>query len=692
MSDSTREMVNRVAMTPAIPADLLARVFGQVTVDPKVEFAVRSFEYWLRSGASRSLQRRHMLDVLERTLTRHNAYRFVSLLAARGEAAEFFELAAPNVDRDRALRVLLESRGVDRDTIRFYSDWYGINPKAFADGFIFGVVESAASIVFDLAHLGELAWKVSQAQYRWLAHLAVDPRAAVADLWSQATVVIRAIEGIFSQLDPRAIPDRVVAVWRRWNEEFAGHLENLDGEAAGRQLGLLAGTLWQLLTGFAALARMLRIAGNGVLRYGSLALGSVRAGARQATLVVRDAAAVLVAWTAKVVDALPSVGLWFLHTLFPPRVVAQVVREGRAFVSTMKGSLLPVFGETYALAYSGATMRAPMKIVVVRHDRPVMMASLSDSLPPPAGAGTAGNLTPIEEALADAAAIDREVEAAFKGLDVADDAWDAALVAAAWMEQAAQRLKTVIRSTLTRVTLETFEELRRAGRFGGHNLGDRVHRKMASRLTAELTSAAPGAMVRTEITTTSLAKALASDPRAAGRLAPDWSTALSESVTSVVMNEPAAMKLLGVPAAARTEAEVAAALKKQFGWKQQNTTIGELRSDLIVADVDAAIVRNVDFTSSTKLDKFEQTWARMVDDLKGSFKGDPEEAKKAYEAMFAGGMPAEVADDLQALRTHALRETVVRRLALQRVLGPGWFVSSEEMLYEGLAKLWAAAK
>jgi hypothetical protein len=46
-----------------------------------------------------------------------------------------------------------------------------------------------------------------------------------------------------------------------------------------------------------------------------------------------------------------------------------------------------------------------------------------------------------------------------------------------------------------------------------------------------------------------------------------------------------------------------------------------------------------------------------------------------------------VSKGLEELTTHAVRETVIRQEALRSVFGEEWFVTSTEMTYNGLAKL-----
>ena len=79
--DQRQIMIRPETRVEAIPPALLREVYGLVTPDPRVEFLVLSFEYWLNGGATPSLQRREMLRLLPHNLDENNAYRLVALLA-----------------------------------------------------------------------------------------------------------------------------------------------------------------------------------------------------------------------------------------------------------------------------------------------------------------------------------------------------------------------------------------------------------------------------------------------------------------------------------------------------------------------------------------------------------------------------------------------------------------------------------
>src|SRR5690606_21309832 len=118
------------------------------------------------------------------------------------------------------------------------------------------------------------------------------------------------------------------------------------------------------------------------------------------------------------------------------------------------------------------------------------------------------------------------------------------------------------------------------------------------------------------------------------------------------------------------------------------TTLGELVSDLGLADIEAKRFINVDYTSSTRFDRYEAFWGRVADDLGSAFNGQPEKILETYRKA-GKPVPKEVTAGLEDITWHAIRETVIRKEILQEVLGKHWEVTSHEMLYGGLARQWA---
>jgi hypothetical protein len=678
-------MVRDWYSVPAVPDATLKEVFGKLTPDPRIELIVLTFEYWLNGGAPNSMLREQMLAILPGNINQGNAYRLVQLLAKRGVADEFFDLTLPAIDRDGAFRALLLSNGILLDTIRYYASWNGINPREFLNGFVFGVAESFASIVFDLASLVKLIARAQEAELQTMLLLTIDPKTALNNIWDQVIVIGQVAKAIIEQLDPTKIPAAVVKTWRDWNAQFERHLENLDPFSAGRLLGNTGGNLWQILTGIVALVKLLRIGGRLTLRYGSLFLGKARRIAVEAAVVMADLADVLRVLGRRAIDELPQMGLATLRTLFPPRLLRQLVQEGRALLTYGDLTLLPVFDEGYAVAFPGARMRAPFAVMVAENGKPMAMAVMSERLPSAAGGGLrAQAMASVDETL------DR-LDDLFRELTKppTKSALRPKVAAAAALRMLEERLSTQLRKILTKVAYDAFNDLRKTGRFNARELGQLIHKRMAAQIGADVAKASPGLSVHTEKELRTIYRTLADDTELAETLARNGDKVLDETIPSFVARRTDLMDLIGLPdnPAARNPAAVAKALREQFGWKA-GTTVGELRSDLVLVDGDARRLINVDWTPSTSADVFEETWSEIAKDLGAGFSGDPDAVADAYRQAFKGQFPEDVKAKLKRLTTHAVRETVIRKIALEEILGPLWPVSSYEMLYNGLAKLW----
>jgi hypothetical protein len=264
-------------------------------------------------------------------------------------------------------------------------------------------------------------------------------------------------------------------------------------------------------------------------------------------------------------------------------------------------------------------------------------------------------------------------------------------VRAATAAQLAQRLTTGFNVLLQQVAWRAFQELRKAGRVTPEALGTLIHSRMAP-LTRELVgTAAPGLQAFTEQSLRTTVDAVrAARPELKGSLEAGRAV-LDRTIAQMILARDDAAELLRIigfdgPATAKSEKALAQYLKR-YGW-DRGTVVGDLRSDLLLVDGDAARLHNVDWTSSTKLDRFERTWNAVLEDLKGAdFDGDWDALAEAYRRAGKGGVPSAVRAELDALTTHAVRETVIRQAALRAVFGDGWFVQSHEMLYKGLAKL-----
>lgn len=673
---------------PAVPAETLKQAFGDRTVDSRVELVALIIEYWARSGAKPSLMRVKVLEAVQGRINSGNIFDIISLLAKRGFADEFFDLTRSSVDTDGALRAFLLSNGVPTYTIRHYASWNGIDPKLFLDGFFVGIGESAASIVVDLWQLVKLMIKMQQEQLRTMMLFATDVEAGVQSLREQVETIGQGFNAMVEELDPRRLPARVVDTWKQWNRDFEKHLEELDPFSAGRLLGRIAGDLFQLLTGIVAVVQLLKITARLALRYGPLLIGSVRRVAAEAGVVIRELAALMADIGSAVVDGTARVGLGVLRTLFPPRVLRQLIEEGRALLMHNQLSLFPVFEEAHALSFPGVGMRTPFGVLVANEGRPILMATMSEKLP------AAGSVATRREARAAIDEILDQLDELIRDPKAPQLPVSEAAGRAAAQVLLSQRLDTFLRKILNEVAYAAFADLRKSGRkFFAHELGKIIHQRMASRVATDIAQVAPGVMVRTEKQLRTLVKELSAVDREVQTILQGAERRCNETVAVMLARRPDVMDLVGIPpkAAARSEKAVAAYLRKNFGWGPQ-TAIGDLQSDLILVDTKVKRLINVDYTSSTRADRFEQTWRKVVDDLGGKFSGNWDSVAEAYKKAGKGAVPEEVKSGLEALTRHAVRETVIRKVALEEIFGKLWHVSSHEMMYDGLGKLWASVK
>ncbi len=687
-NDDRAVMVRDWYHVPAIPSETLRLVFGNRELKRNVELAALVVEYWVNTQTAQWLIRAEILKILKIHID--NAFEMrdlIALLALRGYADEFFDLTRTTVDKDGAFRAFLLSREVSVDTIRHYASWNGISPKLFIDGFLFGLLESAATVVTDLPQLVKLLVRLNQTQLNSLLLLIADPQAGVQNLYEQAATVGQLFNALIAQLDPTRLPAKIVKQWKEWNEEFERHLENLDPFAAGHLLGRIAGDLWQLLTGLVALVKLLRIAARLALRYAPLLIGAVRSAAAEARMMIDNLAALLAAIGRTVIDGLPTVGLGLLRTLFPPELLRELWKKGRAFLMHHEFTLFPVFEEAYALAY-GSQMSTRFGVVICEEGQPILMAAMSDRLPAAGrGATRAQAMAAIDEILDQLDDLFRE-----PGRRPVQMPPNRAAVKAAAVAMLKQRLDTRLRNMLQKTAYEAFADLRRRKRkFYPNDLGRLIHTRMAARTGAEIAQATPDAWFRTEKTLrTIMNELLAADTSTSSAALQRAKKVLDQTVAEMLTRRPDVLDILGMErtTAARSEKSIAKLLRERYGWKSK-TTVGDLQSDLTIADIEAKRVINVDWTSSTYSDRFEKVWGKVVDDLGSKFNGDWDALADAYQRAGKGKVPDEVKAGLDELTWHAVRETVVRKAALEEILGPLWNITSHEMTYDGLRKLFA---
>lgn len=668
---------------PRVSAEDRAAVFGVRTQDPRVEFVALTIRYWTDAHATRSMTRERVLAAMTGRITPDNVWDLVSMLARLRLAEAFFDLAASDVDSDGAFRRYL--LGLDPallDAMRHYAAWNGIDPKLFLDGFAVGVGESVATVVVDLGKLVQLIGRLQQEQFTTLIVLTVDPRAGVQRLADQAVVVRQALAGIVAALDPTTVPERLLALWRGWAAQFARHLDDLDPFAAGRLLGRVAGDLCQVLTGLVQLARLLGgVAVRAAVRYVPLLL----AGAREVRVMTTRMAALLVAIGRAAIVATPQVGLAVLRTLFPPRVLDALFRQGRALLVDAELTLTVFNQAAHAEAFAGAGAGTRLGALVSLDGRPVLMASMSETVSSAGRAATRAELAEALDEIIKRVEDLRELKPPKTPRDI-----QAAAVRAAIARQLEQRLTTAFNRALQTAAYEEFRALRKAGQAQPWRLGQQVHRRMAAEV-AQLVGRSPGLEPFAEKSLATVVEAVrAAHPELAPALRGSEAV-LRRTVAQMLLGHPDRDLLLrlvgftGNPAATGAEKALGTHLAERFRWKA-STTVGDLRSDLLLVDPEAARVTNVDWTSSTKLERFEKTWGTVADDLGETFDGRWEAIAEAYQRAAKGGVPAEVVTGLDELTAHAVRETVVRQAALSQLF-PGFFVTSHEMTYRGLQSL-----
>ncbi|SEE10059.1 hypothetical protein [Streptomyces sp. PAN_FS17] len=694
MADEQRKiMIAKGFWVPAVPAETLRAVYGQRTPDPYVEFVGLTVRYYVDSGATRPLIRERVLAAMPGRITSANVWDLVSLLAKLRLAEEFFDLASLNVDRDGAFRrFLLDLDPVLADALRHYSAWNAINPKLFFDGFVVGVAESFATVVVDLGQLAKLVVRLHHAQFSTLYELTTDPAAGLARLDQQATMVRQAFAGIIKTLDPRNLPAKVVQTWQGWETEFGRHLENSDPYAAGKLLGRIAGDLWQLLTGLAQLSKLIGKAVKSAVQYAPLLVGTLRGAGAQVALLTRQLAELLTVLGKAAVAAAPRVGMEILHTLFPPEVMRALAHRGRAFVAHAEYTLTTIFQAPHAQAFAGAGAGTPYGYLVSQESNPLFMAAVSETV---SSAGRPATPAELNKALGPImAGVDKAFAALAKPARAAD--MTQAAVNAARSAQMAQRLTTHFNTRLQQVAYETFLELRKAGRVEPWQLGQMIHKRMADEITQLVAEAAPGLVALPETTLRESVRLLKTSSDELKNSLQASAEALEEPVARMLLRHEDSdllLRLIGFEAgpAKNVERSLARHLSERFGW-QTTTRVGDLRSDLLLVDPGNRVVTNVDWTSSTKLEAFERTWGKVADDLGTKFDGKWEAIAEAYRQASAGGVPAEVVRDLERLTTHAVRETVIRRAALQSVFGKLWYAFSHEMTYKGLNSLFKAGQ
>lgn len=666
-------------IVPAMPDETLSQVFGHRTIDPRVEMTVLYVEFWIVDGFSRRISHDRILTFLKKQIDSSNIHDFISLLAKRGYAERFFDLTSFTVDQYGELRSYLNSLGVEDIEISYYRNWDGSDTAGLLAGCVVGVGESFATIVVDIIEMGKLLLKLAQYQLNTIKRLVTDPDAGLADLHKQAEMIGELLDSLIEQLDITRLPSAVVKTWEEWNVEFERYLEKHEPFNAGRHLGRIAGDLWQLLTGIRALGKLIQATGKKAMEHAPLLFRSVRSTAAKSQEIIADMAKLLQSIGRNVIDEIPTVGMDVLRTLFPPNIIDNLFKEGRVFLTHLNVSLVQLFNGPYELAFSGAKMNRDFGIMIFEDSKPLFMAAKSDKL---------GGYTREE-------AIDYILDQADKffrepGRRPSKLSLKEATVKAKQIQLLEQSLESNFQVILQKVAYECFTELRRSKRrFYPRELGTLIHERMAIHVAAVITKNSPGAWFRTEKKLRTIVEDLLKlDEGVSQNDIERAQNTLNQSVALMLSKRPDVLDRLGVEksAAARTEKSIEKFLKDHFGLKG-STTVGDMQTDLIIADPKIKRVINVDWTSSTNSDQFEKLWEKVKADLGKKFSGNWSEIDNEYAKVGKVKAPEEVKLSLEKLTWHAVRETVIRQIAMEEVLGIRWNIISKEITYDGIAKL-----
>jgi hypothetical protein len=253
-----------------------------------------------------------------------------------------------------------------------------------------------------------------------------------------------------------------------------------------------------------------------------------------------------------------------------------------------------------------------------------------------------------------------------------------------------KQLDLQILKEIQRTSYQVFRELRKRGTISATEFGREVEKRAVPRIELMIKQVAPTMRVIPAKTLKRLVEALFA--KAPKRLPAHVMKLLDEPIYKFLKRQPDLLDLVGDgarAAAAHSDARFIEYLRERFGWTTKATPkVGRLTSDVILIDHEASRVFNLDLTSSTNADAYASLLAKVADDLgaKG-FKGDVDKLREAYLKLAGRKIPADVKRKFDDLTWHAVRETVIRQRALQEIFGPNWIVSSYEMTYGGLGKL-----
>jgi len=694
-----------------LPIDLLADVKG---ADARVEFAVLTAEYWTQPGISPFLAHSELLKTLPEYLDAYNIDAFVRLLSRRGHAEAFFNLLRDDVDRREELRKFLQTLGLFEDTYIQYAT-FATNPKLLLDGFLYGLGESFSAIVKSLPEMAKLVWRAVE-EWRLLVFLSmVSPSAAEARAGSDIATLMIVWDGVKEKLNPIHLPAAAWNQFNTWKKEFGDHLQNARPFEAGRVLGKAGGDLYQLLTGVVGMAKLARLTAKAAVEYAPLLLTSVRELAKRGSASVVMLARFIALQGPKVLQALPRVGMATLTTLFPPDILKRVVKGAAGiYYEFGRFKVCMVTPPAFAVAGAGA-LDGRFAFMVMEGEKPILLAAATETVP---------SIQVAEEAAAAAKVLDEPplwnvtekeidefLEATFRELAEQGkpprlvDATETAVLAARWA-QLSVRLEQRLGAFIRGIAFRGFRDaLARKGTVIPPLLGTANHAEAAKELTTLIAEVAPNVRPITEET---LREALATIAGMDKRLAPMAAKAQAlsnETVVKFLLRRQDLLKVLGVEG---TDEAAIVKFVKRWGY-DASTQIGNLRSDALLIDTELATIRNIDWTSSTRMEKFEKAWRKIADSLGPSapqgLKAEQvgsvnwEAIAQKYRAMFSGkGLPKETAEaieDLKQLQAHAQRETVLRKAIIEEAIEHAkwsWHVSSQEILYPGVNELFKLLK
>jgi hypothetical protein len=323
-------------------------------------------------------------------------------------------------------------------------------------------------------------------------------------------------------------------------------------------------------------------------------------------------------------------------------------------------------------------MGASVGVIVGRLDKPVLVAVMTDRVPTPRDVR---EFDAYYDELMKSGMLE-ETRSGRRGLDETGKL-DAAIEAElASLRMTEARLSTIFKKRLQWVAFEEFVALRDAGQgVNPSELGRRIHARMAAEIKALISKDHPALHVYTERSMDQIVTELGNASNTMKQATRSAASILAQRPAQFMMARPELMDLMGVEktATARTQKALESFLNEQYKWTT-DTKIGDLRPDLVVVDTTAGRLINIDWTSSTMVDRFEKIWT----DLGPSFRGNWDEIEGAYAK--AGKKLAAASQELDALSAHARRETVFRRFVWDEIFGRQVHVTSHEITYDSVYK------